>query len=60
MHHPFTSPRDEDIDKLEPIRQPCAQRHMMVLNGVELAAVRYEFIARDAEPDISRAGSVGG
>lgn len=37
MHHPFTAPRDEDIDKL--ISNPgeaCAKAYDMVLNGNEV------------------------
>jgi len=37
MHHPFTAPRDEDLDRLE--REPLAvraQAYDLVLNGTEL------------------------
>ena len=37
VHHPFTAPRDEDLDRLE--REPLAvraQAYDLVLNGVEL------------------------
>jgi len=37
MHHPFTAPRDEDLERLE--REPlaiCSQAYDLVLNGVEL------------------------
>ena len=37
MHHPFTAPADEDIDKLETDQAGCrAKAYDMVLNGVEL------------------------
>jgi aspartyl-tRNA synthetase len=39
MHHPFTSPRDEDLDKLE--SDPgsvLAKAYDLVLNGVELSS----------------------
>ena len=37
MHHPFTSPRDEDFDKFETEPQTMrAKAYDMVLNGVEL------------------------
>ena len=37
VHHPFTMPKDEDIDKLESDPGACrAKAYDMVLNGVEL------------------------
>ena len=37
LHHPFTSPREEDIDKLESDPASCMSRaYDMVLNGTEL------------------------
>ena len=37
MHHPFTMPKEEDIDKLESDPGAChAKAYDMVLNGVEL------------------------
>ncbi len=37
LHHPFTSPREEDIDKLESDPGACLSRaYDMVLNGTEL------------------------
>jgi aspartyl-tRNA synthetase len=37
VHHPFTMPKDEDIDKLESDPGSCrAKAYDMVLNGVEL------------------------
>jgi aspartyl-tRNA synthetase len=38
-HHPFTSPHDEDIDKLESDPARCrARSYDIVLNGVELGS----------------------
>lgn len=37
MHHPFTAPLDEDIDKLETDKKNCrAKAYDIVLNGTEL------------------------
>ena len=37
MHHPFTAPADEDIDKLESDKGRCrAKAYDIVLNGIEL------------------------
>ncbi|NMA24160.1 MAG: aspartate--tRNA ligase [Clostridiales bacterium] len=37
MHHPFTAPMDEDIDKLESDKKNCrAKAYDIVLNGTEL------------------------
>jgi aspartyl-tRNA synthetase len=37
MHHPFTAPMDEDIDKLETDKHNCrAKAYDIVLNGTEL------------------------
>ncbi len=37
MHHPFTMPRDEDLDKIESDPAGCrAQAYDVVLNGIEL------------------------
>jgi len=39
MHHPFTSPADEDLDKLESDRASVrAKAYDLVLNGVELGS----------------------
>jgi aspartyl-tRNA synthetase len=38
MHHPFTAPRDEDVDRLESEPTACrAKAYDLVLNGTELA-----------------------
>ena len=37
MHHPFTAPMDEDLDKLETDKKNCrAKAYDIVLNGTEL------------------------
>ena len=37
MHHPFTAPMDEDLDKLESDKKNCrAKAYDIVLNGTEL------------------------
>ena len=37
MHHPFTAPMDEDVDKLDTDKAHCrAKAYDIVLNGVEL------------------------
>lgn len=37
MHHPFTAPMDEDVDKLESDKKGCrAKAYDIVLNGIEL------------------------
>lgn len=39
MHHPFTSPREEDLSKLETDpASVCAKAYDLVLNGVELGS----------------------
>src|SRR5215210_8359753 len=39
MHHPFTSPRDEDMEKIETDRGAVrAKAYDLVLNGVELGS----------------------
>jgi aspartyl-tRNA synthetase len=55
MHHPFTSPRDEDIDKLE--TDPAAVRakaYDMVLNGVELGSGSIRIHSREMQSRIFR------
>ncbi|HEV8486759.1 MAG TPA: aspartate--tRNA ligase [Blastocatellia bacterium] len=55
MHHPFTSPRDEDIDKLE--SDPAAVRakaYDMVLNGVELGSGSIRIHSREMQSRIFR------
>ena len=55
MHHPFTSPREEDIDKLE--TDPAAVRakaYDMVLNGVELGSGSIRIHSREMQSRIFR------
>jgi aspartyl-tRNA synthetase len=51
MHHPFTSPREEDLDKLETQPSACkARAYDLVLNGTELGGGS----VRIHRPDIQR------
>ena len=55
MHHPFTSPRDDDIEKLE--TDPAAVRakaYDMVLNGVELGSGSIRIHSREMQSRIFR------
>jgi aspartyl-tRNA synthetase len=50
MHHPFTSPRDEDLDKME--EDPaavCARAYDLVLNGVELGSGSIRIHSKDIQ-----------
>jgi aspartyl-tRNA synthetase len=56
MHHPFTSPQDEDLDKLE--TNPGAVRakaYDLVLNGVELGSGSIRIHSRDLQRRIFQA-----
>ena len=56
MHHPFTSPRDEDLDKLE--KDPASVRakaYDLVLNGVELGSGSIRIHSRDMQHRIFQA-----
>jgi len=56
MHHPFTSPRDEDMDKVE--TDPgavLAKAYDLVLNGVELGSGSIRIHQRETQRRIFRA-----
>ena len=52
-HHPFTSPNDEDIDKLESNPARCrARSYDIVLNGVELGSGSIRIHRQDVQSRI--------
>ena len=56
MHHPFTSPREEDLDKLNPedskIGEALAKAYDLVLNGVELGGGSIRIHRPDVQKNI--------
>jgi aspartyl-tRNA synthetase len=55
MHHPFTSPRDEDADKME--SDPggvLAKAYDLVLNGVELSSGSIRIHQRETQRRVFR------
>jgi len=58
MHHPFTSPRDEDLDKLSEgnnqTGEVLAKAYDLVLNGVELGGGSIRIHRSDVQKDIFR------
>jgi len=56
MHHPFTSPRDEDMDRLE--SDPAsvlAKAYDLVLNGVELSSGSIRIHSRELQRRVFKA-----
>jgi aspartyl-tRNA synthetase len=56
MHHPFTSPRDEDLGKLESDPKSVrAKAYDLVLNGVELGGGSVRIHSRDVQRRVFKA-----
>jgi aspartyl-tRNA synthetase len=56
MHHPFTAPRDEDLDKLETDPgQVYAKAYDLVLNGVELGGGSLRIYQQDIQQRVFKA-----
>ncbi len=56
LHHPFTSPREEDIDKLESDPANCLSRaYDMVLNGTELGGGSMRIYRSNVQEKVFRA-----
>lgn len=60
VHHPFTSPRDEDVDRLE--TDPASVRakaYDLVLNGVEIGGGSIRIHRRDVQQRVFRVIGLG-
>lgn len=56
MHHPFTAPMDEDIDKLETDKSGCrAKAYDIVLNGTELGGGSIRISTPEMQETVFRA-----
>lgn len=56
MHHPFTAPMQEDVEKLEADRKNCrARAYDIVLNGVELGGGSIRISTPDMQETMFRA-----
>jgi aspartyl-tRNA synthetase len=56
MHHPFTSPREEDLDKLESAPASVrAKAYDLVLNGVEIGGGSVRIHSRDVQRRVFQA-----
>ena len=55
-HHPFTSPHDEDLDKLKSEPHACRSKaYDLVLNGVELGSGSVRIHRRDVQANVFEA-----
>lgn len=60
MHHPFTSPKEEDAELLKTDPHSCkANAYDIVLNGVELGGGSIRIHDRDMQEDMFRALNMG-
>jgi aspartyl-tRNA synthetase len=56
LHHPFTSPNEEDIDKLESAPGECGSRaYDMVLNGTEIGGGSMRIFRSNVQEKVFRA-----
>ena len=60
MHHPFTAPMDEDLDKLETDKKNCrAKAYDIVLNGTELGGGSIRISVPETQQAMFRAWASG-